>query len=64
MDRQRLRQVIAALEELPARTRDIFVLFRLDRLKQSEIAAQMGISVSAVEKHVVRAVAHLARRLK
>lgn len=64
MDRQRLRQVIAALEELPARTRDIFVLFRLDRLKQSEIAAQMGISVSAVEKHVVRAVAHLARRSK
>jgi RNA polymerase sigma-70 factor (ECF subfamily) len=49
---------------LPARTRDIFVLFRLDQLKQSEIAARMGISVSAVEKHVVRAVAHLARRSK
>jgi RNA polymerase sigma factor (sigma-70 family) len=64
MDRQRLRAALEALDELPARTRDIFVLARLEKLKQSEIASRMGISVSAVEKHLVRAVSHLSRRFK
>lgn len=62
MDRQRLRAVLRALEELPPRTRDIFVLSRLEKLKHAEIASRMGVSVSAVEKNLVRAVAHLARR--
>ena len=62
MDRQRLKAVLAALEELPPRTRDIFVLARLDRLRHAEIAARLGVSVSAVEKNLVRAIAHLARR--
>ncbi|WP_374453837.1 RNA polymerase sigma factor [Phenylobacterium sp.] len=62
MDRQRLKAVLKALEELPPRTRDIFVLARLEKLKHAEIASRMGVSVSAVEKNLVRAVAHLARR--
>lgn len=62
MDRQRLRAVLEALEELPPRTRDIFVLARLEKLKHAQIASRMGVSVSAVEKNLVRAVAHLARR--
>lgn len=64
MDRQRLKAVLQALDELPPRTRDIFVLARLEKLKQAEIASRMGVSVSAVEKHLVRAVAHLSRRFK
>lgn len=64
MDRQRLTAVLQALDELPPRTRDIFVLARLEKLKQAEIASRMGVSVSAVEKHLVRAVAHLSRRFK
>lgn len=64
IDRERLRQALEALDKLPARTREIFILFRLEGMRQSEIAARLGISVSAVEKHVVRAVAHLARRFR
>jgi RNA polymerase sigma factor (sigma-70 family) len=59
---QELYAVIAALQELSERTRDVFMLFRLEHLKQGEIAQMFGISVSAVEKHVCKAVAHLARR--
>jgi RNA polymerase sigma-70 factor (ECF subfamily) len=55
-----LRAVTAALYALPVRTRTIFVLHRLEGLKYREIAAQLGISVSATEKHMVRAVEHLA----
>jgi RNA polymerase sigma factor (sigma-70 family) len=59
---QELHAVVAALQELNERTRDVFVLDRLERLKHVEIARLFGISVSAVEKHVAKALAHLARR--
>lgn len=62
--KEKLQKALEALTELPDRTREIFILFRVERLRQGEIAARLGISVSAVEKHVVRAVAHLARRFR
>jgi RNA polymerase sigma-70 factor (ECF subfamily) len=58
---QELHTVVAALQELNERTRDVFLLFRLERLRQGEIGQLFGISVSAVEKHVSKAIAHLAR---
>lgn len=58
--REDLRAATAALLSLPVRTRTIFILHRLEGQKYREIAAQIGISVSAVEKHMVRAVQHLA----
>jgi RNA polymerase sigma factor (sigma-70 family) len=59
---QELHAVVAALELLSERTRDVFLLFRLEQMKHGQIAEMFGISVSAVEKHVSKAVAHLARR--
>jgi RNA polymerase sigma factor (sigma-70 family) len=58
--KQDLRAATAALLSLPVRTRTIFVLHRLEGCKYRDIAAQLGISVSAVEKHMVRAVQHLS----
>jgi RNA polymerase sigma factor (sigma-70 family) len=43
------------LDELPERTHVIFRRFRLDGEPQRQIAADIGISVSAVEKHLTRA---------
>lgn len=57
--RQSLRNAVAALQTLPERTRDIFVLRRLEGHAYRDIASRFGISVSAVEKHMVRAVQHL-----
>lgn len=57
-----LKEALALLEELGERTRDIFVLFRLENMKQKDIAAAYGIGLSTVEKHVMRAVIHLATR--
>ena len=39
---------------------DVFVLYRLEKMKQREIAALYGISVSSVEKYVARATEHLS----
>ena len=57
-----LAEVMRALDELSELTRNIFVLFRLEHMKQKDIAALYGIGQSTVEKHVMRAVLHLARR--
>ncbi|WP_293381834.1 sigma-70 family RNA polymerase sigma factor [Phenylobacterium sp. SCN 70-31] len=57
--KQSLSTVLGALQELPDRTRTIFVLFRLENMKQREIADMLGISVRTVEQHVVRASVHL-----
>lgn len=58
--RQRLELVREGLEQLPHRTREIFLMHRLDGLKYDDIAARLGISASAVEKQVAKAMRHLA----
>jgi RNA polymerase sigma factor (sigma-70 family) len=58
--RSALKEALAALDRMPERTRTIFVLRRLEGLRYLEIAARLGLSVRAVEKHMVRAVQHLA----
>jgi RNA polymerase sigma factor (sigma-70 family) len=60
--RERLSEVLTCLDELPLKTRDAFLLFRLEHMKQGEIARALGVSVSSVEKHVARAAAHLVQR--
>lgn len=62
--REELGAAISALLSLPLRTRTVFILHRLEGRKSREVAAQLGISVSAVEKHMVRAVKHLSRARK
>lgn len=61
--RERLARVMEILQALPERTRIIFVLRRIEGWKYQEIADRYGISVSAVEKHVERAVEQLAARM-
>lgn len=58
--RNALKAALAALDQLPERTRTIFVLRRLEGLRYLEIAKRLGLSVSAIEKHMVRATLHLA----
>jgi RNA polymerase sigma factor (sigma-70 family) len=58
--RQDVAAATAALLSLPERTRTVFILRRLDGVRSREVAEQLGISVSAVEKHMIRAVRHLS----
>lgn len=48
--------VCRALGALPERTREVIRLRRLDDIPQREVAAAMGLSESAIEKHVRRGV--------
>jgi RNA polymerase sigma factor (sigma-70 family) len=53
---ERLTEAGAVLEALGPKTRDIFVMHRLEGVACSQIAKHFDISVSAVEKHIARAV--------
>ena len=59
-----MRQYRQALDELPARTREIFVLQRVHDLTYQEIADRIGISIPTVQYHIARALVHLDQRLE
>jgi RNA polymerase sigma factor (sigma-70 family) len=61
---EELQLLVVALRELPERMRHIFVLARLENMPYAQIAHQLQISVSAIEKNLVKAIAHLSRRLE
>lgn len=53
--REQLRSAEIALADLGERTDQIFRRFRLDGISQCQIAEELGISLSAVEKHLQKA---------
>jgi RNA polymerase sigma-70 factor (ECF subfamily) len=53
--RVRLDRVREGLSRLTPRTREVFLMHRLDDMKYREIAQCLGISQSAVEKHIAKA---------
>jgi RNA polymerase sigma-70 factor (ECF subfamily) len=62
--RDAMNALVDALSLLPLRTREVFVLRRVEGLSHAEIAARLAISISTVEKHLVRALRHCERCLK
>lgn len=62
LGQEQLRLVETALLELPERTRVVFVLHRFEDMSYSQIARRLQVSVSAIEKHMIKALAHLAKR--
>jgi RNA polymerase sigma factor (sigma-70 family) len=55
--------VRAAFAELPLKCRTAFVMNRFDDMSYPQIARELNVSVSMVEKHVSQALAHLRSRL-
>ncbi len=61
--RQRLEAIVRIVEELPLQTQRVFRMHKFDGLSHSEVAQQLGISRSGVEKHVMAVLKRLAERL-
>jgi RNA polymerase sigma factor (sigma-70 family) len=57
--RERLRRVQAGLDRLSPRTRQVFVMHKVQGMKLREIATTLGITQGAVEKHIAKAVLFL-----
>jgi RNA polymerase sigma-70 factor (ECF subfamily) len=56
----RLNRVKSGLAQLNPKTRQIFLMHRLDEIKYREIAVRLGLSQSAVEKHIAKAALFLS----
>lgn len=63
MAREHLRKVIDAANDLSPTCRRAFRLHKLEGLSHAETAAAMGVSRSAVEKHISAAIRHLVARV-
>ena len=59
-NREALQGLLEGLAGLSEQTQDIFLLHRLEGMKYAEIAELYGISRSAVEKHMIKALARVA----
>jgi RNA polymerase sigma-70 factor (ECF subfamily) len=57
-ERRHLTRLAIFLNELPTACRQAFVMNKLEGYTHPEIARHLGISVSMVEKHIVRALLH------
>ncbi|QDH71506.1 RNA polymerase sigma factor [Marilutibacter alkalisoli] len=62
--RQSLERLESALRALPDTTRNMFVLYRLEHVDRRDIAAAFGTSLSTVDRHLARAMAHLTRSMR
>lgn len=52
-----------AIDELPPRCRDVFILHKLRGMSYREVAQMLDISESAVEKHIIKGLLHCRKRL-
>jgi RNA polymerase sigma-70 factor (ECF subfamily) len=53
--KEELHNVLSAIEELPAQSREVFKLSRLGDLSHKDISEQLSISPKTVEGHISRA---------
>ena len=61
--KQRLAKVLKAVDELPPQCRRAFRLHKFDGFSHAEVSQMLGISRSAVEKHISAALKSLTRKL-
>ena len=57
---EELNQVVRALEGMNVRTRTVLMLIKLEQMKVATVAEMLGISTSAVAKHLAKGIAQLA----
>jgi len=62
--RQQAKQLAAAIAALPAGAQRVFRRHKLDGLSHAEVAAEFGITRSAVEKHIAVALRHLREAIE
>ena len=61
---ERMKLLESAIEQLPKKNKEVFLLSKKAGYKHKEIAAQLDISEKAVEKHISRATQSIKKWLK
>jgi RNA polymerase sigma factor (sigma-70 family) len=63
-DRMELDRLLAAVRTLPEKAQLVFRRHRIEGASHSEVAEELGISKSAVEKNMATAMKHLSRLMQ
>ncbi|MCK0191410.1 sigma-70 family RNA polymerase sigma factor [Arenibacter sp. F20364] len=61
---ERMQLLESAIDQLPKKNREVFLLSKKSGYKHKEIASQLDISEKAVEKHISRATQSIKKWLK
>jgi RNA polymerase sigma factor (sigma-70 family) len=61
--REELRQLQAAVDALPEKTRYVFVRRRIDGIPAERVADELAVNVSTIDKHLGKAMALLTRAM-
>lgn len=56
---QKIKDITVAIEALPPKCKQVFILHKFEHVKYKEIADIMGISIKTVENHIAKALSHL-----
>lgn len=62
--RQTMDVLRVAIDDMPAKRRQVFLYYRFGNLSVQQISEELEMSVSAVEKHIVRALLFCRERMK
>lgn len=62
--KEQIALVLSALDNLPDNVRAAFVLHRFEELTYVEIAVRLGVSVSSIEKYMIRALKTMTALVK
>ena len=58
--KRRLTGLVAAIEDLPPQCKRVFIMHKIEGRTHAEIAQALGVSRSAIEKHMITALKRLA----
>lgn len=58
--REQLKRLLALLQSMPRKRREVFILVRIHGFSHAEAARHLGLSETAIERHMVRALMQCA----
>jgi len=61
--KETVKKMIDALQALPKDTRNAYLLCRVNGFKRAVVAERLGISISAVDRHLMTATVHVAKEI-
>lgn len=61
---EKIQTIMRSLDELTPRTQQIVTMCYVQRKKYREVAEELGISESAVKKHIIQALSYMRQKFK
>jgi len=62
--RQQCELLLDAINSLPRKVRDVFLLRKIDELSYNDIALKLGVSEKTVQRHLVKAMLHCHQHME